>query len=72
MTKAELLKKLKYDVEKINEKFNKDRQVYWWEEGYLNQYQKARLEGMKTKCNELIKLLEADDEENSRSSKEKL
>ena len=50
MTTEELKKKLEYDISKINEKL--------LSEEYINDYRIARLKGMKTKCKELLKLLE--------------
>lgn len=42
--------KLKYDIEQINKKLTSDE--------YINEYRVARLKGMKTKCKELLELLE--------------
>lgn len=42
--------KLKYDIEQINKKLTSDE--------YINDYRVARLKGIRTKCKELLELLE--------------
>lgn len=61
MNIQELKEKLIYDKEKINEKLriaNDINNPLHYKKGfYLNEYQKVRLKGMKTKINEILKLI---------------
>lgn len=50
MNAADLKRKLTYDISKINEKLCSDE--------YIDNYRKARLQGMRTKAKEILKLLE--------------
>lgn len=51
-----LIKKLKYDKRKIDEKLKKQD----FGSNYINDYRKARLRGIRTKINEVLKYIEGD------------
>ena len=53
MTTEELKKKLEYDISKINEKISSEE--------YINDYRTARLKGIRTKCKEILELLQEGD-----------